>query len=520
MATRAQSKFEQLIRERSAADSSDVWLKFRDETYTWTDVLSAMSRVANGLLNLGVCPGDRVMIVMNNRPEFLWTHLGIIMIGAHSVPVSTQQRGDTLKHMISDSRSKAIIVEAEYLPHVRAAVDGLDQLADIVVLDAPPQAGISMTFEQLFSSPESEPNVELTNAPGGSGLIYTSGTTGPPKGVVATAYDFGPMETILRASGVQPGETMYAATPLYHGNALLVQAMGSITIGAKFALGERFSASRWWDELRRYDAVEFNAVGAMIPILLKQQPRPDDADNPARAVLSMACPVDAWLTFEKRFGVRLVESYGMVDAVGAALNDVGKVGSIGKPVAGVTYRIVDEEDRPLGPGEVGEITFRHVKGQMTYYENRPEETAHAYRGGWFHSGDLGEFDEEGFYYYRGRKTESMRRRGVNVSAWEIESVLVNHPEILEVAAHAIPSPLGEDDVKVVIRLVSGSHLPAEEVLRYCEGRIAYAAIPRFVEFLDEIPKTPTQRPRYGVLKERGVTPETWDREAAGFEPAR
>jgi crotonobetaine/carnitine-CoA ligase len=157
---------------------------------------------------------------------------------------------------------------------------------------------------------------------------------------------------------------------------------------------------------------------------------------------------------------------------------------------------------------------------MTYYENGPEDTAEAYRGGWFHSGDLGEYDVEGFYYYRGRKKESMRRRGVNVSAWEIESVLISHPGVLQVAAHAIPSALGEDEVKVVIRRVDMSSLTPEEVLSYCEGRMARHAIPRYVEFVDEMPMTPTQRPRYSVLKERGITPQTWDREVAGFEAAR
>ena len=135
----------------------------------------------------------------------------------------------------------------------------------------------------------------------------------------------------------------------------------------------------------------------MIPILLKQPPRADDADNPVRAVLSMACPKDSWRSFEKRFGLRVIESYGMVDAVGSLLNDAGRIGSIGKPVRGVECRVVNDTDKPLGPHEIGEIVFRHEKGQMTYYENRPEETAHAYRGGWFHSGDLGEYDQDGFF---------------------------------------------------------------------------------------------------------------------------
>jgi crotonobetaine/carnitine-CoA ligase len=517
---RVRGKYEQLIRERATERPDDVWLKFRDETYTWCDVLSAMSRVANGLLELGVRPGDRVVIMMRNRPEFLWSHLGIIMLGAHSVTINTSQRGETLRHMLADSRAKAVIVEAgleDVVVDVKAAIGTIEH---VITLGGQPGPGVSVTFDRLMAATDAEPEVELSQALGGSGIIYTSGTTGPPKGVVALDYDFGPMEAVLRASGVQPGETMYTATPLYHGNALFVQAMGSITLGAQLALGEAFSASRHWSEIRKYGAVEFNAPGGMIPILLKQPMRADDADNPVRSVLSLACPADSWRAFEARFGVRIIESYGMVDAVGCLLNDTGKVGSIGKPVPGVAYRIVDDEDQPLGPHQVGEIVFRHDKGQMTYYENRPDETAHAYRGGWFHSGDLGEVDEEGFYYYRGRKKESMRRRGVNISAWEIESVLIHHPEVLEVAAHAVPSPLGEDDVKVVIRRISGSSLTPREILDYCEGRMARHAVPRFVEFLEEMPKTATQRPQYAVLKARGVTPTTWDRESVSEQGAR
>lgn len=513
MTNRVHGKYEQLIRERATRRPDDIWLRFRDESYTWTDVLSAMSRVANGLLDLGIRPGDRVVIMMSNRPEFLWSHLGILMLGAHSVTINISQRGETLRHMLVDSGAKAVIVEGGLETFVLDIQRAVGTIEHVIALDAPPNRAVSVTFDRLMASSDTEPEVELRQALGGSGIIYTSGTTGPPKGVVALDYDFGPMEAVLRASGVKPGETMYTATPLYHGNALFVQAMGSITLDAQLALGERFSASRHWDEMRKYGAVEFNAPGGMIPILLKQPPRPDDRENPVRSVLSLACPADSWRAFEERFGLRIIESYGMVDAVGCLINDVGRVGSIGKPVEGVTFQIVDEEDRPVGAGQVGEIVFRHDKGQMTYYENQPDETAHAYRGGWFHSGDLGVVDEEGFYYYKGRKTESMRRRGVNISAWEIESVLIQHPEVLEVAAHAVPSSVGEDDVKVVIRRVEGSALTPEDVVEYCEGRMAKYVVPRYVEFMDEIPKTATQRPQYGVLKERALTPETWDREA-------
>ncbi|MGH3499924.1 MAG: AMP-binding protein [Nocardioidaceae bacterium] len=262
--------------------------------------------------------------------------------------------------------------------------------------------------------------MELAEAPGGVGMMYTSGTTGPPKGVVTTRYDTTPLVELLRVSGVRPGETMYTPLPLFHGNALLVSAIGSMILDAKFALGERFSASRFWDECRRYDAVEFNTLGGMISILLKQLPTGRDRAHNVRVVLSAGCPPDRWEEFERRFGVRVIEWFGMVDSPGILLNDAGKVGSMGRSgVSGVEFTVVDDRDRPLGPRQVGELVFRHPQGRTTHYENLPDATQDAYRGGWFHSGDLAEYDAEGFFYYRGRKTQSMRRLGENISAWEV-----------------------------------------------------------------------------------------------------
>jgi carnitine-CoA ligase len=348
-------------------------------------------------------------------------------------------------------------------------------------------------------------------------MMYTSGTTGPPKGVVATGYDTSPLLLLLKESGVQPGETMYTPLPLFHGNALLVSAIGSMMLDAKLALGERFSASRFFDDCRRYEAVEFNTLGGMISILLKQPPRPDDADNPVRTVLSAGCPPDRWEEFERRFDLRIIEWFGMVDSPGFLMNSEGRVGAMGKPISGIEFDIVDDDDQPLGAKQVGELVFRHPKGQLTYYHKLPEATASAYRNGWFHSGDLAERDEDGFYYYRGRKKESMRRLGENISAWEIETVLNQHPKVLESAAHAVKSDLGEDEVKVAIVLQPGEKVSPEELLDFCKGKMAHYAVPRYVEFVDALPKTETQRIQYAALKQRGLTPETWDRTAAGYQ---
>jgi len=507
---RAQGAVEQLIRTRVAEHPDATWLKWRDEEVPWRDVLSFSQRAANGLLELGVRPGERVAILMANRPEFIWVHFGILLIGAHSVPVNISQRGATLAHILGDCDAVAVVFQEDLREAVPAVRDQLPALRRLV------GPGGDVDLERLLSGADAEPNVELETATGGVGMMYTSGTTGPPKGVVATDYDLDPLVVLLKASGVQPGETMYTGLPLFHGNALLVSMLGSIFLDAKLALAPKFTASGFFDDCRRYEAVEFNTLGGIISILLKQPPGPGDRDHCVRTVLSAGCPPDRWREFEERFGVRIVEWFGMVDAPGILLNDAGRVGSMGRSgVSGVEFRVVDSDDRPLGPGEVGELVFRHPRGRLTYYHKLPEATEEANRGGWFHSGDLADYDEDGFFYYRGRKKESIRRLGENISAWEIETVVNAHPAVLDSAAHAVASELGEDEVKICIVARPGASPAPEEILEFCSGQMAGHAIPRYVEFLDALPKTATERNQYGALRARGVTPQTWDRERAG-----
>jgi crotonobetaine/carnitine-CoA ligase len=412
--------------------------------------------------------------------------------------------------VFEDSLSDAVLAVKDQVPSLRRTV----------VADGKARPGIDTTLDKVLAAPDREPDVEVKEPSAAVGMMYTSGTTGPPKGVVATGYDMAPLQVVLATLGVKPGETMYTALPLFHGNALLISAVGSIALDAKLAIAERFSASRFFDDCRKYEAVEFNTLGGMLSILMKQPPRPDDRENPVRVVLSAACPANVWKEFEERFGVRIVEFYGMVDSPGFLLNDVGRVGSMGKPIGGVEFRVVDDDEKPLPPGKTGELVFRHPKGQLTQYHKLADATKDAYRGGWFHSGDLAEVDDEGFYYFRGRKKASMRRRGENISAWEIESVLNAHPGVLESAAYAVPSELGEDEVMVAVVAKPGAKLSGPALLDFCKGKMAYYAVPRYVDFVSEIPKTGTERVQYGVLRERGITATAWDREKAGYEVKR
>jgi crotonobetaine/carnitine-CoA ligase len=509
---RAIGAVESLIRTRVAEHPDSTWLYWGEETVTWTQTLSHAQRAANGLLEQGVQPGERVALLMANRPEFIWLHLGILMIGAHSVPVNISQRGVTLEHILSDSDAVLVCHDDSVTDVVAAVAPRLPALRRVIPLDA---RGQGMDVARLLDAPDVEPEIELAEATGGVGMMYTSGTTGPPKGVVATGYDLTPINVLLREGGIKPGETMYTGLPLFHGNALLVSLLGSILLDARLALAPKFTASGLWDHCRRYDAVSFNSLGGMISILLKQPPSPRDRDHPVRTVLSAGCPPDRWAEFEARFGVQIIEWFGMVDAPGILLNTEGKVGSMGRSgVADVEFRVVDDEDNPLPAGNVGELVFRHPRGRLTHYHKLPEATEQANRGGWFHSGDLAEVDADGWFYYKGRKKESMRVLGENISAWEIETVLNGHPAILDSAAHAVASPLGEDEVKVCVILRPGEKLDPAELIAHCAGQMAKYAIPRYVEFVDELPKTATERNQYAVLKARGLTPGTWDRKVA------
>jgi crotonobetaine/carnitine-CoA ligase len=512
---RAQGAVEELMRARVAEHPDATWVKWRDEEIPWRDALSYAQRAANGLLELGVRPGDRVAILMSNRPEFIWVHFGILLIGAHSVPVNISQRGATLAHILTDSDATAVIFQDDLRQAVLDVRAQAPALRHLVTVDGAAGGGVDWDLDRLLSGADAEPDVELDEPSGGVGMMYTSGTTGPPKGVVATEYDLTPLIALLKASGVQPGETMYTGLPLFHGNALLVSMLGSIFLDAKLALAPKFTASRFFDDCRRYEAVEFNTLGGIISILLKQPPGPSDRDHQVRTVLSAGCPPDRWREFEERFGVRIIEWFGMVDAPGILLNDAGRVGSMGRAgAAGVEFQVVDEADRPLAAGEVGELVFRHPRGRLTQYHKLPEATETAYRAGWFHSGDLAHYDDDGFFYYRGRKKESMRRLGENISAWEIETVVNAHPRVLDSAAHAVSSDLGEDEVKVCVVARPGEALTPEEIVEFCVGRMARHAVPRYVELLDALPKTATERNQYGALRARGLTPGTWDRERA------
>jgi len=318
--------------------------------------------------------------------------------------------------------------------------------------------------------------------------------------------------------GYTAGDILYTCLPLYHGNAQNLTAMPALLANARLALGRRFSASNFWNDIRRYGATVFNFVGTMIPILYKQEPKENDADNPVRLARGGGIPPKIWKDFENRFGLTLVETYGTTEGGSMWNMPGGKIGSIGNPPYFNEALIVDEEDQELPQGKIGELIIRPRDPQEKWveYYKEPDATQDKIRGGWFRTGDLAYRDEEGWFFFVGRKKDAIRRRGENISAAEVELVIISHPKVLECACFGVPSELGEDDVMACIVSKPGMSLSPQEILSFCEKRMAYFMIPRYVEFVESLPKTPTERIEKYKLKATRPNKNTWDREKSGF----
>ena len=495
------------------------FLMFGDDTYSFADVEDRSARIATGLRGIGVARRSHVALVLGNCPEYLWAWFGAARIGAPVVPVNVALKGDGLVHVLDHSDAETLVIHHDYLERFASVRARLPKLRRVVVVGA--HAGSDVSWETVAaSSPDGadDPAIEASDL---MLVMYTSGTTGLPKGVVIPQGQIlgGPL--LLSLAGVTEADTLYTCLPLFHANASIISVWGAFGLGTRIALGPRFSASRFWDEIRRHGATEFHALGAMLPILFKQPAKPDDADNPCRLVISAACPKEIWEPFEERFGVEIVEFYGTVEGGLTMAGSDAPVGSIGKPLVFNEMKVVRDDDTECAPDEVGELISRPVGGggMVRYYKNE-QATADKTRGGWLRSGDLVYADEAGYLWFVDRKTDSMRRRGENISSYEVEQVLNAHPDVLESAVFAVPSDLGEDDVMAALVLQPGAHFDPIAITAHCEDKMAYFMVPRYLRVVEELPKTGTHRVQKGQLRDAGVTADTWDLEAAGYERQR
>lgn len=510
--------FPDLIESQAKALGDKTYIMHEDRKVSFAEYYKATCSVANGLVDQGGKPGDGVAIFMGNCPEFLYIFYGIPQAGFYSVPVNIALKGDGLKFVLENSDIRYLIADDTLYPAIAdlgSPVGAIEKVFIRRTTDEPLPEG-TIDFEELLNASDAKPDHEI-DSDGITYLMYTSGTTGLPKGVVTRNRSANPAGIKMLSSVlIKPTDILYTCLPLFHANALLLTSGFSMAAGIPFGLDKRFSASRFWDNIRHYGATTFNALGAMIPILMKQPEKDNDADNPIRLVNSAACPANLWEAFEKRFNVTIWEAYAAVDGGGAMIFNFGNapVGSVGKPMGSMQWRLIDDEGNDVPKGEIGELITKVADkklGGVEYYKN-PEASGKKVRGEWVYSGDYFWEDEKGNLYFADRKTDSMRRRGENISSFEVENIIEKHSGVEICAAFGVPSELGEDDVMIWVKPREGVELDLKDIIKHCADNMAYFMVPRYIDIVDHIPRTETLRVMKTDLKKRGVTDRTWDRE--------
>jgi crotonobetaine/carnitine-CoA ligase len=353
-------------------------------------------------------------------------------------------------------------------------------------------------------------------------ILYTSGTTGPSKGVVVTQhYLVTAARIVADAYGLTASDVTYGAVPLFHFSGMLGSVLAAVVAGSTAVVDRRFSVSATWERVRRYNATGVIAVGSMI-LMLWSLP---EADDPKLRLLAGApIPAELHKRIQERYGCGIVTMYGMTEAFPLAVWNVGDdavPGSAGRISPLFDLRIFDDDDAEVAIGEPGEIVCRPLAPHVMFegYHGNADATVAQWRNGWFHTGDFGRIDANGILFFVDRKKDAMRRRGENISSYEVEQSVLKHPAVADVAAHAVPSEFGEDDVKICVVLraqedgVVRERVTPEELLAHCVERMPRFAVPRYIELVEDLPRNAVGRVLKYVLRERGVTPQTWDREA-------
>ena len=494
-----------------------------EHRWSYRDALNMAAIYGDKLRAAGIGAGDRVALICTNRAEFMQTLLGCAWIGAVSVPVNVAARGVQLRHVLANSGARLLVTEAEGL----AAVDQLD--GEPLPLEHTWLVGAALATERPGTVPFPAAEGALSPAaevlPGDTlAILYTSGTTGLSKGVCCPhAQYFWWGVHSARLLGLREQEVLHTTLPLFHTNALNAFFQALLT-GSTLVVEKRFSASAFWDALVRHRATVTYVLGAMVPILLARPPGVNDRTHGARIALAPGVPEQFQTEFVERFGLHLLEGYGSTETnfvIGATL-DEQVLGTMGRVRDGFEARVVDAQDNEVPAGEPGELILRAIEpfAFASGYFGMPDKTVEAWRNLWFHTGDRVSRDGRGYFRFIDRLKDAIRRRGENISSYEVEQVLLSHPQIEVAAVFPVRSELAEDEVMAAIVLREGASLDEIELMRFCETRMAYFAVPRYVEYMDRLPSTESGKIQKFKLRERGTTSVTWDREAVGYKVAR
>jgi crotonobetaine/carnitine-CoA ligase len=515
-----------LLDLRAADSPQATFLRFSSGELTFGEARRRSTGLAHGLSDLGVQRDQLVPVLMANGPTFAITWLALCTLGAVSTLLNTEFRGPALVHALNLSGAETVVADAAFVPHLAEIAEHLVHLRRLVVADgagraAPDVPGVEILDLAGLCTDIATPIATAHSPFDPAMVLFTSGTTGPSKGcVLSHRYAVRQAQLMIDNLQLRSDDVLYCPFPMFHIDATVLTVVPAMLLATTAAIGDRFSASGFWDEVRRAGATVFDFMGATLTMLHKRPVLPDDGRNPAR--LGWGVPVPEFAAdFEERFGVQLVELYGSTDAgipIYHPVDEPRRQGSCGVAIPQYAVRLCDEAGAEVPIGEVGEIVVRPNEPSLMSdgYYGMPLATLESRRDLWFHTGDLARQDTDGFFYFVGRRSDSIRRRGENISAFEVEEVIKLHAAVLDAAAFGVPSELTEDDVMVAVVARAGHRLDPDDLAAFCATRMGRHMVPRYIEVVDALPRTPTEKVEKAQLRQRGVAPTTWDR----YSPAR
>lgn len=499
--------FHQLLRSSAAAFGDRTAVLFGDDSLTYQQLLSKSEARAANLAAHGIDAESRIALIMDNSMECVLAWLATALTGGTDIPVNPQYRGELLHYLLSDSAVTTVICDPQYLPTLMQVADRLPELQNVLVngpafnVDGSGLLVRSLACipdDVLFSSPaQADERV----------VLYTSGTTGPSKGVVHSQRSMLMLARYnAKVMGYGPDDRLLNFFPLFHQNARYTGVIPALSVGASIRIEPKLSTSRFWEICDRDQITAFNYLGSVLRMILNATgpDRRAGTHSITRAFGAGASPA-VWAEFEVREGIALYETYGLSEAPMATINVPGPgrapPGSAGKPSELFEVQVVDDHDEPVAPGETGEFVLRPRQPGifMQGYLGKPEATTHATRNLWFHSGDRGHMSAEGDLYFAERSKDSIRRRGENISAWEVESTLERHPAVAEVAIYGLKTVDGDEEVAASI-VPSGSIVDLALIYAFASEHLPAYAVPTLLRTADELPRTATSKVRKDELR--------------------
>jgi crotonobetaine/carnitine-CoA ligase len=517
------------ILRRQAERIPDVpYVMAGEESYSYGRFNELVNSYATGLRNLGLRPGDTVSLFMRSSLEFLLTTFAANKLGVVWMPINPDYRGPWLRTGLEESLARVLFVDAQLVPRL-ADLGGQLPFERLVVRGPIEQKiqGIPMIDIGEFAElGKEEPTADVSYSDTAA-VIWTSGTTGPPKGVMQSHSSWiWTAQNSARNQQVGSGDVIHNCLPLCASAPWCGIVYTALVAGVTFGLDDYFSVTDFWDRIRFYGATHIFTMGSMHIFLWQAPERPDDRQNPVRVATATPMPNAILEPFKERFGIDVImQGYGQSESISVCERvDDGKrkwkLNSVGISIPGIDVRLLDENDEEVPAGAVGEFCVRPHYPYTLFngYFRNPEATLEACRNLWYHTGDLGRRDEDGEFFFHDRKADFIRYKARNISSFAVETVVGAHPAVARSAVYGVTSAEleSEAEVKVDVVLKPGQQLTPEELATFVNENAPYFWVPRYIEFVDDLPYTPTGRLQKFKLRKRGVTPRTWDREASGF----